>query len=171
MSVYLIRGVIEQRRAPSRFNEMTVELAKKREIEAQLQQAAKIGRSGPARVGDRPRDTQPAQLYQPHPRPSSLKIRADDQEKREKFEKLTAQLKDEVARINQQISDFLNYSCPATADLKTCPTPGRSSEDSLRIVEAQARSTASRSASSSMRTCRGSSATRNFCVRSLTTCS
>ena len=47
------------------------------------------------------------------------------------------QLKAEVARINQQIGDFLNYSRPAKADLK--PIDVRTVvDDSLRIVEGQA---------------------------------
>ena len=65
------------------------------------------------------------------------KYAPDDEEKRVKFEKLTSQLKVEVARINQQISDFLNYSRPATANLR--PVDAREViEDSLRLVEAQA---------------------------------
>jgi two-component system sensor histidine kinase HydH len=42
-----------------------------------------------------------------------------------------------VARINQQISDFLNYSRPANVNVR--PTEARRLvEDSLRLVEAQA---------------------------------
>ncbi len=56
------------------------------------------------------------------------------------FEKLTFQLKAEVARINQQITDFLNYSRPATVNLQ--PTDLRDVIDaSLRIVENQAAET------------------------------
>ena len=51
--------------------------------------------------------------------------------------KWLAQLKAEVARIDQQISDFLNYSRPATANLK--PIDARKAiEGSLRIVEPEA---------------------------------
>ena len=53
------------------------------------------------------------------------------------FEKLTSQLKAEVARINQQISDFLNYSRPANANLRPIDAR-RVVEDSLRLVEAEA---------------------------------
>jgi two-component system sensor histidine kinase HydH len=53
------------------------------------------------------------------------------------FTKLIGQVKSEVARINQQISDFLNYSRPAKANLQ--PLDARKVvEDSLRLVEAQA---------------------------------
>ncbi|MEQ1646536.1 MAG: ATP-binding protein, partial [Pyrinomonadaceae bacterium] len=44
---------------------------------------------------------------------------------------------DEVARINSQISDFLNYSRPANANLRAVDAR-QIVEDSLRIVEAQA---------------------------------
>jgi signal transduction histidine kinase len=60
-----------------------------------------------------------------------------EDEKARTFEKLTSQLKNEVARINQQISDFLNYSRPAKVNLQ--PTDVRKVvEDSLRIIEGQA---------------------------------
>ena len=127
----------EMGRLASRFNEMTAELAKKREIEAQLQQAEKsavVGRLGSAIAHEIRNPLNYINLTLDHLR---SKYAPDDEEKREKFEKLTAQLKDEVARINQQISDFLNYSRPATADLR--PIDARPIiEDSLRIVEAQA---------------------------------
>jgi len=46
-------------------------------------------------------------------------------------------VKNEVARINQQISDFLNYSRPAKVNLQ--PIDARKTvEESLRLVEAQA---------------------------------
>ncbi|MEQ1646402.1 MAG: ATP-binding protein, partial [Pyrinomonadaceae bacterium] len=44
---------------------------------------------------------------------------------------------DEVARINSQISDFLNYSRPANANLRAVDAR-QIVEDSLRIVDAQA---------------------------------
>ena len=58
-------------------------------------------------------------------------------EKQATFIKLISQVKAEVARINQQISDFLNYSRPARANLQ--PIDARKViEDSLRLVEGQA---------------------------------
>jgi nitrogen fixation/metabolism regulation signal transduction histidine kinase len=46
-------------------------------------------------------------------------------------------LKTEVARINQQITDFLSYSRPAKANLQSTDVR-KVVQDSLRIVEAQA---------------------------------
>jgi signal transduction histidine kinase len=65
------------------------------------------------------------------------KFAPEDAEKRETFEKLTAQLKTEVGRINRQISDFLSYSRPTNPNLQPLDVR-KVVEDSLRIVEAQA---------------------------------
>ena len=120
-----------------RFNEMTAELEKSKELEAQLQQAEKsavIGRLGSAIAHEIRNPLNYINLTLDHLR---SKFAPEEPEKRETFEKLTSQLKAEVARINQQISDFLNYSRPAKADLK--PTDVRTViDDSLRIIEAQA---------------------------------
>lgn len=120
-----------------RFNEMTAELEKSKELETQLQQAEKsavIGRLGSAIAHEIRNPLNYINLTLDHLR---SKYAPDEPEKRETFEKLTSQLKIEVARINQQISDFLNYSRPAKADLK--PIDVRAViDDSLRIVEAQA---------------------------------
>jgi signal transduction histidine kinase len=120
-----------------RFNEMTAELEKTKELEAQLQQAEKsavVGRLGSAIAHEIRNPLNYINLTLDHLR---TKFSPEDPEKRETFEKLTAQLKAEVARINQQISDFLNYSRPAKVNLQ--PVEARAViEDSLRIVEAQA---------------------------------
>src|SRR5439155_17101511 len=65
------------------------------------------------------------------------KYAPEEIEDRAAFIKLTTQLKNEVARINQQISDFLNYSRPAKAELRPMD-PRKVIEDSLCIVEAEA---------------------------------
>ena len=120
-----------------RFNEMTAELEKSKELEAQLQQAEKsavIGRLGSAIAHEIRNPLNYINLTLDHLR---SKFAPEDPQRRETFEKLTSQLKAEVARINQQISDFLNYSRPAKADLK--PIDVRTViNDSLRIIEAQA---------------------------------
>ena len=124
-------------RLTQNFNEMTAELEKKRDIEAQLQQAEKsavVGRLGSAIAHEIRNPLNYINLTLDHLR---SKYAPEDAEKRAKFEKLTSQLKDEVARINSQISDFLNYSRPATADLRAV-NARQVIEDSLRIVEAQA---------------------------------
>lgn len=119
------------------FNEMAGELEKTRELEGQLQQAEKsavIGRLGSAIAHEIRNPLNYINLTLDHLR---SKFAPEESERKERFVKLTSQLKDEVARINQQISDFLNYSRPANVNLR--PIDPRSVvEDSLRIVEAQA---------------------------------
>jgi signal transduction histidine kinase len=120
-----------------RFNEMVAELEKNRELEAQLQQAEKsavVGRLGSAIAHEIRNPLNYINLTLDHLR---SKYAPADEEKRATFEKLTFQLKGEVARINQQISDFLNYSRPANPTLKA--VLARSViEDSLRIAETEA---------------------------------
>lgn len=120
-----------------RFNEMTAELEKKRDLEAQLQQAEKsavVGRLGSAIAHEIRNPLNYINLTLDHLR---AKFTPNEPERQETFEKLTSQLKTEVARINQQISDFLNYSRPANVKLGAID-PRKVVEDSLRIVEAQA---------------------------------
>ncbi|MGH7784786.1 MAG: HAMP domain-containing protein, partial [Candidatus Binatia bacterium] len=116
-----------------RFNEMTAQLEKKRELEGQLQQAEKsavVGRLGSAIAHEIRNPLNYINLTLDHLR---SKFAPEDEEKRGQFVKLTSQLKSEVARINNQITDFLNYSRPAKANLQ--PTEARKVvEDSLRIV-------------------------------------
>jgi signal transduction histidine kinase len=127
----------EMGKLTARFNEMTAELEKKSELEAKLQQVEKsavIGRLGSAIAHEIRNPLNYINLTLDHLR---AKFAPEDDKKREDFEKLTSQLKSEVARINQQITDFLNYSRPAKANLQ--PTDVRKViEDSLRIVEGQA---------------------------------
>lgn len=119
------------------FNEMAAELEKKSELEAQLQQAEKsavVGRLGSAIAHEIRNPLNYINLTLDHLRAKFAPTEAED---RAVFQKLTSQLKAEVARIDQQISDFLNYSRPAKADLR--PLEARKViEDSLRIVEAGA---------------------------------
>ena len=121
----------------ARFNEMTAQLEKKQELEAKLQEAEKsavVGRLGSAIAHEIRNPLNYINLTLDHLR---AKFTPEDASKRADFEKLTAQLKAEVARINQQISDFLSYSRPPTPNLQ--PTDIRKViENSLRIVEAQA---------------------------------
>ena len=119
------------------FNEMTSELEKKSELEAKLQQAEKsavVGRLGSAIAHEIRNPLNYINLTLDHLR---SKFKPAEPDKIAAFEKLTSQLKAEVARINQQISDFLNYSRPANADLRPVD-PRKVVEDSLRIVEAEA---------------------------------
>ncbi len=119
------------------FNEMTAELEKTRELENQLQEAEKsavVGRLASAIAHEIRNPLNYINLTLDHLR---AKFAPSEERQRVDFEKLTAQLKTEVARINRQISDFLRYSRPTKLNLQ--PTePRRIIEDSLRIVEPQA---------------------------------
>jgi signal transduction histidine kinase len=124
-------------RLAQNFNEMTAELERKHDLEAQLQQAEKsavVGRLGSAIAHEIRNPLNYINLTLDHLR---SKFTPDEPGRRETFEKLTSQLKEEVARINQQISDFLNYSRPATGNMKPV-NAHRIVEDSLRIVEGHA---------------------------------
>lgn len=118
------------------FNEMTAALEKNRELEDQLRQAEKsavIGRLGSAIAHEIRNPLNYINLTLDHLKKGFQP--ADG--KTAEYSKLIVQIKNEVARINQQISDFLNYSRPAKANLQ--PIDARKTiEDSLRLVEAQA---------------------------------
>ncbi len=119
------------------FNEMTAELEKKQELEAKLKEAEKsavVGRLGSAIAHEIRNPLNYINLTLDHLR---SKFRPEDAEKDATFDKLTAQLKSEVARINQQISDFLSYSRPPTPTIVSTDIR-KAIEDSLRIVEVQA---------------------------------
>ncbi|MGB7068524.1 MAG: ATP-binding protein [Pyrinomonadaceae bacterium] len=127
----------EMGRLTRQFNEMTAELEKKHDLETQLQHAersAVIGRLGSAIAHEIRNPLNYINLTLDHLR---SKFSPADGNSRATFEKLTSQLKTEVARINGQITDFLNYSRPARANLQ--PIDVRDVIDaSLRIVEAEA---------------------------------
>ena len=130
-------GKDELGRLATNFNDMTAELEKKRELEAQLQQAEKsavVGRLGSAIAHEIRNPLNYINLTLDHLR---SKFAPEDAEKKKTFEKLTSQLKGEVARIDQQISDFLNYSRPTKANLQPVEAR-RVIEDSLRIIEPEA---------------------------------
>ncbi len=118
------------------FNEMTAALEKNRELEDQLRQAEKsavIGRLGSAIAHEIRNPLNYINLTLDH-----LKNRYTPADgKTVEYSKLIVQIKNEVARINQQISDFLNYSRPAKANLQSIDAR-KTVEESLRLVEAQA---------------------------------
>lgn len=120
-----------------RFNEMTAELEKNTELQEQLRQAEKsavIGRLGSAIAHEIRNPLNYINLTLDHLR---SKFQPEDPDRSASFSKLIGQIKSEVARINQQISDFLHYSRPANVNLS--PVDARQMvEDSLRLVEAQA---------------------------------
>jgi signal transduction histidine kinase len=121
----------------AQFNEMTAELEKTRHLEAQLQQAEKsavVGRLASAIAHEIRNPLNYINLTLDHLR---AKFAPQENGRREDFEKLTAQLKTEVGRINNQISDFLRYSRPLKLNLQPIDAK-RTVEDSLRMVEPQA---------------------------------
>ncbi len=127
----------EMGRLGQNFNEMAAELEKTRDLEAQLQQAEKsavVGRLGSAIAHEIRNPLNYINLTLDHLR---SKYSPDEPDRKATFDKLTSQLKAEVARINQQISDFLNYSRPAKVNLQPIAAR-RVIEDSLRIAEAEA---------------------------------
>ena len=124
-------------RLAAQFNEMTAELEKTRHLETQLRQAEKsavVGRLASAIAHEIRNPLNYINLTLDHLR---AKFAPENQAKQADFEKLTAQLKTEVGRINNQISDFLRYSRPTKLNLQPIDAR-RAVEDSLRIVEPQA---------------------------------
>lgn len=121
----------------NQFNEMTAELEKTRQLEAKLQETEKsavVGRLASAIAHEIRNPLNYINLTLDHLR---KKFAPEDKEKHEIFEKLTAQLKTEVGRINRQVSDFLSYSRPIKLDLQ--PIDVRDViKDSRRIIEPQA---------------------------------
>ena len=121
----------------NRFNEMTAELEKTRQLEAKLQETEKsavVGRLASAIAHEIRNPLNYINLSLDHLR---KKFAPEDAEKHATFEKLTTQLKTEVGRINRQISDFLGYSRPTKLDLQ--PIDIREViKDSRRIIEPQA---------------------------------
>jgi signal transduction histidine kinase len=120
-----------------RFNEMTAQLEKNRELESQLQEAEKsavVGRLASAIAHEIRNPLNYINLTLDHLR---VKFVPEDAAKRATFEQLTSQLKTEVARINNQISDFLRYSRPMNLNLQPIDIY-EVVEASMRIVEGQA---------------------------------
>ncbi len=115
---------------------MTVKLARTRELEAQLYNAEKaivVSRLASAIAHEIRNPLNYINLTLDHLRATFAPA---DSQKQEKFESLTKQLKSEVARINDRITEFLNYSRPP----KLNPEPLDLEEiarDALRIFEVQ----------------------------------
>jgi signal transduction histidine kinase len=119
------------------FNEMIEQLGRMRELETQFKQAeqsAMIGRLASAIAHEIRNPLNYINLTLDHLRTS---LAPSDPQKRALVEKLTLQLKAEVARINTRISEFLKYTRPANLDLK--PLDLRETlRDALSMIEVQA---------------------------------
>jgi len=118
------------------FNDMTVKLARTRELEAQLYSAEKaivVSRLASAIAHEIRNPLNYINLTLDHLRAT---FAPEDPKKQEKFESLTKQLKSEVARINDRITEFLNYSRPP----KLNPEPldlVALARDALRMFQVQ----------------------------------
>ena len=119
------------------FNEMIARLGGMRDLETRLnlaERSAVVGRLASAIAHEIRNPLNYINLTLDHLRTS---LAPSDPQKRATVERLTAQLKTEVARINTRISEFLKYTRPAQLEMR--PLDLRALiEDALRIVEAQA---------------------------------
>jgi signal transduction histidine kinase len=124
-------------RLSATFNEMITQLGRMRELESQVKQAeqsAVIGRLASAIAHEIRNPLNYINLTLDHLRTS---LAPSDPQKRALVEKLTLQLKTEVARINTRITEFLKYARPAHLSLQ--PLDLRETlTDALRMVEIQA---------------------------------
>jgi signal transduction histidine kinase len=124
-------------RLAATFNEMIEQLGRMRELETQFKQAeqsAVIGRLASAIAHEIRNPLNYINLALDHLRTS---LAPNDPQKRALVEKLTLQLKTEVARINTRITEFLKYTRPASLDLS--PLDLRETlRDALSMVEVQA---------------------------------
>jgi signal transduction histidine kinase len=118
------------------FNNMTIQLGRTRELEAQLYNAEKavvVGRLASAIAHEIRNPLNYINLTLDHLRAT---FAPSDAAKQEKFDNLTKQLKAEVARINLHITEFLNYSRPVKLELQPLDLFATAS-DALRIFDAQ----------------------------------
>jgi signal transduction histidine kinase len=119
------------------FNDMTVGLSRTRELEAQLYNAEKavvVSRLASAIAHEIRNPLNYINLTLDHLRAT---FAPEDPGKQEKFDSLTKQLKSEVARIDNRITEFLNYSRPRKLQLQSLDLVAVA-RDALRIFEVQA---------------------------------
>ena len=119
------------------FNEMIGRLGGMRDLENRFnlaERSAVVGRLASAIAHEIRNPLNYINLTLDHLRTS---LAPSDPQKRAMVERLTTQLKAEVARINARVSEFLSYSRPAQLEMR--PIDLRAAvEDALRMVEAQA---------------------------------
>jgi signal transduction histidine kinase len=119
------------------FNDMTTKLARTRELEAQLYNAEKaivVSRLASAIAHEIRNPLNYINLTLDHLRAG---FSPADPQKQDKFQSLTSQLKTEVARINQRITEFLNYSRPPKLEPRLLNVSDVARE-ALRTVQVQA---------------------------------
>ena len=118
------------------FNDMIEKLARTRELENQLYNAEKaivVSRLASAIAHEIRNPLNYINLTLDH---LQATFAPDDQQKREKFESLTKQLKSEVARINDRITEFLNYSRPPKLQPEALDVVALA-RDALRMFQVQ----------------------------------
>jgi nitrogen fixation/metabolism regulation signal transduction histidine kinase len=121
----------------STFNEMLAGLKHTRELETQLHQAersAVVGRLASAIAHEIKNPLNYINLTLDHLRTS---FAPEVEPKRAVFERLTMQVKAEVARVNTRIKEFLSYTRPATLEMRPLDL-AKEVRDALRLVEVQA---------------------------------
>ncbi len=119
------------------FNEMIAQLERSKELQQQLKEAEKkavVGRLASAIAHEIRNPLNYINLTLDYLR---AKFSPEDETRKADFEKLTIQLKAEVARINQQITDFLHYSRPPKLNLRPLEIE-KIVKDSIRVAEAEA---------------------------------
>lgn len=118
------------------FNEMAAQLETRRELEIELRQTEKLavgGRLVSAIAHEIRNPLNYINLTLAHLR---AKFAPAEENSQETFDRLIAQLKSEVERINRQITDLLRYSRPLKLHLQPIEI-GSVIENSLRLVERQ----------------------------------
>ncbi|MCS6873712.1 MAG: ATP-binding protein [Pyrinomonadaceae bacterium] len=117
------------------FNEMISQLQKKEMLEDQLREAEKsavIGRLSSAIAHEIRNPLNYINLTLDYLRAKF----APEGDRQADFNKLTLQLKEEVARINRLVTDFLNYSRPLKLNFQKVDL-GSLISDSIRLVEVE----------------------------------
>ena len=120
-----------------RFDEMTLELGRKQELETKLQEAersAVIGRLGAAVAHEIRNPLNYITLSLDHLK-ASFPPKGD--EEKAEFDKIMHQLKIEVGRIEERVSELLDYARPRNPDFRSTDVR-EVIEDSLKIVAARA---------------------------------
>jgi len=132
-----VRGHDEMAELTELFNEMIMKLGRTRELEAQLYNAEKavvVSRLGSAIAHEIRNPLNYINLTLDHLQSSFAPA---DPEERQHFSDLTKQVKAEVARIDNRISEFLNYSRPPKLEPKPIDLVA-TVRDAMRMLEPQA---------------------------------
>ena len=120
-----------------RFNEMTSELGRKQDLEAKLQEAersAVIGRLGASVAHEIRNPLNYITLSLDHLKAS---FPPEGEERKAEFDKMMAQLKVEVGRIEERVSELLDFARPRKPDFMPVDIL-EVIQDSLKIVRARA---------------------------------